>query len=83
MLLVRGPGRPAPEAAEERASRKVGGSMSLGVNLSEVICWRCNKPLGSNRTLVFDADGDKRYSTKGMWRHDDCDEVPDMRPDGE
>ena len=60
--------------------------MSFGVmiSLSEVECYRCLKPLGSNRTLVFDADGDKRVSTKGKWRHGECrDEMPDMRPDGE
>ena len=42
------------------------------VDLSEVICHVCDKPLGSNRTLCFDAEGDKRISTKGKWRHCDC-----------
>ena len=42
------------------------------VNLSEVICYVCDKPLGSSRTLCFDAEGDKRVSTKGKWRHCDC-----------
>lgn len=41
-------------------------------SLSEVICYRCDKPLGTNRTLVFDAEGDKRYSRKGKWRHGEC-----------
>jgi len=51
------------------------------VNLSEVICYRCDKPLGTGRTLVFDAEGDKRVSTKGKWRHGECDALPDMRMD--
>ncbi len=63
--------------ANDKGAPKIRGA------LSEVICWRCNKPLGSNRTLVFDADGDKRYSAKGMWRHEDCYALSNLRPDGE
>jgi len=58
---------------EDYASTRKGMRGRL-INLSEVICWRCDKPLGTGRTLVFDAEGDKRYSTKGMWRHADCKE---------
>jgi len=65
---------------------KYGGMINMGmlINLSEVICYRCGKPLGTDRTLMFDADGDKRVSTKRKWRHGECrDEMPDLRPDGE
>ena len=49
-------------------------------SLSEVICYRCLKPLGTGRTVMCD---EKPKTGKG-WRHGECpSEVPDMRPDGE
>lgn len=54
--------------------------MKIGIILSEVECYRCNKPLGTGRTLMYD---EKTKTGKG-WRHGECpDEVPSLRPDGE
>ena len=49
------------------------------LSLSEVVCYRCHKPLGIERTIMYD---ETTKDGKG-WRHGECDALPDMRPDGE